>query len=348
MNGFERVAVLIDESKTGRNLLLYVRELSRLQEIREISLLHVIPYQPPASMVAMQASGSAYWVSQDSLKKQEELRAAKRKELELLAREVLPSDAPYTFRTTVLSGSPLYDTLDYTFNESTDLLVVGRHYADDSQTDEQAVMAQRLTRKSACSVLVLPEYNFALPTRLLVPVRDSDCSALALDLACRLAAPTDGLVFALNLYSTRGATGPSGVSEHQESDIPEKLANEENARLRERVDSHGVYVEYICQADPDNRPEDKMLEAVERTNAHAVVIGARGRTGAAGVLLGKVTQRLIAHATVPVFAVKKKGEMIGVVTAVLELSRKSRQPKTDLEPKTEEAVAHATEIPTKS
>lgn len=50
------------------------------------------------------------------------------------------------------------------------------------------------------------------------------------------------------------------------------------------------------------------------------MIGSRGRTGAAGVLLGRVTEQLIRKSTVPVLAAKKKGECIGVLRALLELA----------------------------
>ena len=47
------------------------------------------------------------------------------------------------------------------------------------------------------------------------------------------------------------------------------------------------------------------------------MIGARGRTGAAGVLLGTVTEQLIRKSPSPVLAVKKKGECLGVLRALL-------------------------------
>jgi nucleotide-binding universal stress UspA family protein len=50
-----------------------------------------------------------------------------------------------------------------------------------------------------------------------------------------------------------------------------------------------------------------------------IVIGARGRTGAAGILLGTVTEQLIRVSPVPVLAIKNKGECIGVLRALQQL-----------------------------
>jgi nucleotide-binding universal stress UspA family protein len=322
MTGFERITVLIEQARTGRNLLLYVRELSRLAHTREVELLHVVPYQPSAHMSAIPLDGSGYWVSGEAIRRRDEQIAAKKLELEELSSELLSSTPERQVMTNVLFGSTLYETLDHTMNRETDLLVVGRHFVGDGQADEQATMARRLAMKTSCSVLVLPEQPVSLPTRILVPVRDSECSAQALETACMLASSTAGLVFALNVYTPSEVSTPWMPEGWEPSDLPAARAGEENARLRERIDSHGVYVEYLTQADSENRPEDRMLEAVEKTCAHAVVIGARGRTGAAGVLLGKVTEKLIAKGSVPVFAIKKKGEMLGVLQAVLALTRK--------------------------
>ena len=50
------------------------------------------------------------------------------------------------------------------------------------------------------------------------------------------------------------------------------------------------------------------------------MIGARGRTGTAGVLLGTVTEQLIRKSPSPVLAVKKKGECLGVLRALLVIA----------------------------
>ncbi len=75
-----------------------------------------------------------------------------------------------------------------------------------------------------------------------------------------------------------------------------------------------------CAPDLHDKPVPIILEAIDRLAADAVVIGARGRTGAAGVLLGKVTEQLIRESPVPVLAVKKKGECLGILRALLTLT----------------------------
>ncbi|UCE62029.1 MAG: universal stress protein, partial [Phycisphaerales bacterium] len=68
------------------------------------------------------------------------------------------------------------------------------------------------------------------------------------------------------------------------------------------------------------KPVPVILEELGSGQGRAVVIGARGRTGAAGVLLGTVTEQLIRRSPSPVLAVKKKGECLGVLRALLAIA----------------------------
>ncbi len=63
-----------------------------------------------------------------------------------------------------------------------------------------------------------------------------------------------------------------------------------------------------------------ILEELGSRQDRAVVIGARGRTGAAGVLLGTVTEQLIRRSPSPVLAVKRKGECLGLLRALLVIA----------------------------
>ena len=72
--------------------------------------------------------------------------------------------------------------------------------------------------------------------------------------------------------------------------------------------------------DLHGNPVSVILDALAPVAADLVVIGARGRTGAAGVMLGTVTEQLIRESPVPVLAVKKKGECLGILRALLTLA----------------------------
>jgi len=50
-----------------------------------------------------------------------------------------------------------------------------------------------------------------------------------------------------------------------------------------------------------------------------VVVGARGRTAAVALVLGSVTERLIASTEIPLIAVKKKGTGLSLLDVLFPL-----------------------------
>jgi nucleotide-binding universal stress UspA family protein len=51
-------------------------------------------------------------------------------------------------------------------------------------------------------------------------------------------------------------------------------------------------------------PAERILEYAESKGCDLIVMGTRGRSGLAGLLLGSQVQKVIAHSTCPVLAVK--------------------------------------------
>lgn len=322
MKDFQRIAVLIDEPSWARNLILYSRELMQIDSTKEIHLVHVLPETTEMNVVSLAAAEGITipYPTQTAEERRAAIEAA-RAELTALAGEFFRPEDTVRVEISVLAGSPLYESLSYGMQNDIDLIVLGRHYARGDSRDESATMARRITRKATCSVLVVPEVCDTLPTRILVPVRDSECSALALETACTIAASTKGTVFPYNLFPLQDQiTLLRGPIEEIVASI-EAIAQNECRNLISRVDTRNVQLETICRADRDGNPTAKFIEAADHLAADAIVIGARGRTGAAGILLGKITEKLIEKSTIPVLAVKKKGEQIGVLKAILALAR---------------------------
>ena len=211
----------------------------------------------------------------------------------------------------------MIEILRYAHEKDVDLIMLGRHYGRRVETDDEAVLARRITRKATCSVLVLPEeYRFQADA-IVVPIRDSECSANALEVACGIAATTGATVTALNVFHVTSGYSRVGTTLEEHQALLEAAAMRECARLIKRTDTHGVNVECKCTPDLHGHPVPVILEELGSGQGRAVVIGARGRTGAAGVLLGTVTEQLIRKSPSPVLAVKKKGECVGVLQALL-------------------------------
>ncbi len=155
--------------------------------------------------------------------------------------------------------------------------------------------------------------------RILIPCRDSKCSLRALRTAIEIGRETGAIVEMLNVYRVSTWAAASTTDTDSLYAAFKERAEAECSSLRSKVDFKGVDLTTACIHEADNEAVRVIIARRERFDADLIVIGARGRTGAAGVLLGTVTEQLIKKSPVPVLAVKKKGECLSVVKALQEI-----------------------------
>lgn len=220
----------------------------------------------------------------------------------------------------VVTGPTPVEILRYAMENDIDCLLVGCAPNGRRGAAGGAGLARRLARKATCSVLVVPENARLRVSHVLVPIRDTDCSARATQVACTVASGVRAGVSCLNVFSMGSGHSKTGRSLDEVIERLKTVAEQEARRMLVRVETDGASPEVRVALDPHSSPVEIILEECEKTGADLIVIGSRGRTGAAGVLLGKVTEQLIAECRLPVLAVKRKGEQIGILQALLSLA----------------------------
>ena len=303
MERYERILVCIDRSVYDAPVLRYAGGRSRAAVSKEVHFLHVLD--------------DTKRISHDTPEDPSPPTDLPVEALQAFVEEHFSGHGQEHLRCEVIRGSPLIEIVRYAHEKDADLIILGRHYGHRGAIDDEAVLARRITRKATCSVLVLPEeYQFQADA-IVVPIRDSACSANALEVACDIAATTGATVTALNVFHVTSGYSRVGATLEKHQALLEAAATRECARVIKKTDTHGVNVECKCTPDLHGKPVPVILEELGSGQGRAVVIGARGRTGAAGVLLGTVTEQLIRKSPSPVLAVKKKGECVGVLRAML-------------------------------
>ena len=306
MRRYERILVGIDRPERDVRMLAYVRDIARLAESKEIYLLHVSQKKDGETAAPAGEIANEGQITPETLSD--------------LAAEHLRGNGTYQYRCEVVRGTPLIEMLRLAHDKDIDLIVIGRHYGRIHEADDEALLARRITRKATCSVLALPEKYQSTKGTILVPVRNSECSANALDTACGIGQIANAMVVALNVYQVHTGYSRVGTTLEEHQALLKTAAEHEHDVLLKRIGSSHAEVQCKCVPDLHGKPVPIILEAVSDLAADMVVIGARGRTGAAGVLLGTVTEQLIRESPVPVLAVKKKGECLGILRALLALA----------------------------
>jgi nucleotide-binding universal stress UspA family protein len=298
MNRFQKILVCISHPEADARRLQYVSALTRLAESKEVHLLHVVSGESGGGFGQPMGGGVTLQT------------------LNLLAEDNLEKGTVCKDLCEIREGTPLLEILKYAHEKDIDLVVIGGGGPDPGH---DADLARRITRKATCSVLVLPEGAPISAKKILVPIRDSECSANALETACRAAKATGGEVVALNVFRVHSDM-VSDASLDDQIEKYRKLAEEESQSLLDKIFTEGIPVRIECSPNIYDRAMEVILDAIEKEGADLVAIGARGRTGAAGVLLGTTTEKLIRLTPIPLIAVKKKGEVFGVLDAIMTIA----------------------------
>ncbi len=205
------------------------------------------------------------------------------------------------------SSEVLDGMLEHMLSSDSDLLVLGAH---------RRVLASRAAMLAPASVLMIPENSTLLFNRILVPVDFSPSSAHALRCANELG--REGTVVALAVECDEDpwlewASDHGRVERH----LPEFVAETGllNAQCRVApLNRDGI--------PPSSRIEGAdiattILDQAREIKASLIVMGTRGRTASASLLLGSVTEQVMQRATLPVLAFKEPGSPMGLADALL-------------------------------
>lgn len=321
MEHYKKILVCIDRPERDESMLQYTKNIAATANSDEIHLLHVTPHywENPEVQFFPYAGG----VMVPPLSEPGQLTDEEKQVLNNLKRigeDHFGSLSQTELICDVISGSPLYEIIQYTMDKDIDLVVVGRHFGAASQKGDKAVLARRITRKATCSVLTLPEDCMSDQPKILVPARNSECSSNALEEACSIAAAQKGDVEVLNVYQVYSGYVTMSTDLKKHLDKLQSNAKQECSQLIERSQLYDVQVSVQTFPDFDHDPVPVILARLNRIQGNLIVIGARGRTGTAGVLLGTITEQLIKKSPAPVLAVKKKGECLTFVKALLNVA----------------------------
>jgi nucleotide-binding universal stress UspA family protein len=201
--------------------------------------------------------------------------------------------------------------LEFAAEQSTDLVVVGHRRNRSGRRS----MARRLAMKAPCSLLLIPEGAPARLDRILAAVDFSAASALALSVATALARHRGiGKCHALHVFFEDALGGP-GVGG-------------EGRRLREftefasPLDLNDVDVRPIFAEGASVSPTIQRVAAADQ--ADLIVMGTRGRSPAAAVLLGSESEQTLTESPIPVLVVKHRGERVGLLEILLDRDLRSR------------------------
>jgi len=288
MHRFRQLAVGLSRQESDAGLIRYAAMICSLGTVQDVRFVHVLP--------AASGKGSA-----DHGRVQAELHESARQSL-----AGIPGGPRVSCD--VLSGPLTDQLLAYTAQQQIDLLLVGH---GRGQSGRRA-LARRLAMKAPCSVWMAPQDSPPQVSAILAPVDFSEHAADTVRVACSLARLSGAArCLALHVYFNEAVVtyeGYDAVLRGQEEEAWQKFIAP--------IDCQGVAVTPLFEES--SHVAHAIGRVAEREGADLIVMGTRGRSRSAAILLGSVTEEMIIDAKVPLLAIKHFGARIGVLQALLD------------------------------
>lgn len=218
----------------------------------------------------------------------------------------------------VKEGQLAKKILKFANEKSVDMILVGRKV----ELQGTGVIAQRLARRTNCSLFIIPEKSNPKIKKILAPSDFSDYSRDAMEEAIAIAEKSGEKV---EITCQNVFTVPSGhdFSVKSNEEFVSSMLNHAEASYKKfirKIDSRQVKVTPVYTKDEDDDPVEDIIHLAKEINADAIVIGAKGRTAASALFLGSMAERLIQmNNKFPLLVSRPKGANAGVVEYILEI-----------------------------
>lgn len=217
----------------------------------------------------------------------------------------------------VTEGSPLPALLHWSKVKAIDLILVGKK----ETLEGSGVIPKRLARRSACSILFVPE-TFPIRLReIIVGVDFSENSERAFGQALDLAEQVDGCgVLVHNVYEVPQGYHASGKSFEEFAQVMKGHAEKYYEKFIAKVDRRGVRVRPAFTLSQEKRPAQTFCRSSVEHKADMMLITSRGRTRFAALLLGSFAESMVMEdVRVPMLILKDKNKNMGVLDALLNV-----------------------------
>ncbi len=189
-----------------------------------------------------------------------------------------------------------------------DLVIIGRNPAIDGQPGWGS-SRRKLLRLTTCSVLVVPHGSKVDFSRAVCGMDFSQCARAALGVACGIADSVD----AVYQYDPQAVVEAGRKQEEFRSQV---AANAR--RILEKDIIPGVLADALTRPNLVVHPGGKVAEVLIRYAGEApIVMGSRGLTPLAALLLGSSADRVAGRALGPVFIVRRKGSVLGLLEGLM-------------------------------
>ncbi|GGZ18578.1 universal stress protein [Echinicola pacifica] len=214
-------------------------------------------------------------------------------------------------------GNPMDTLLKWTKIKNVDFIVMGRK----SELEGSGKLPKRIAQKAPSSIFFVTEDMGSHNSlqHFLVPVDFSDHTEVVMEKVEDFIKENENAkIRYVHLFEVPIGYHKTGKSYEEFAEIMEQNARKEFQKM---VENHHLEA-YPCDfiLNKDSIKADDILEDAQKQNIDLIIIGSRGRSNSAALLLGSVAERLVQiNYKVPMLVMKKKGENMSFIQALLNI-----------------------------
>ncbi len=295
--------VALDLSKMDDILLNNIHKISQLLGLSKVYFTHISHHH----FIPMEIAES---YPKLAVPKKEDIK----KDLEIkLSSLPLPSE----LKTEIIveEGHLMESLLKLLKTKKVDYLVMGRK----KELEGSGAFAKKIAQKSPCSVFFIPESISDIQFQhFLVPLDFSRHSELILKKIEGFTTEEEPTIRCLHVYHVPIGYHKTGKSFNEFSKIMHKNAIEEYKKFIKKHRFKEYPCDFILKGNEHNA--DHIFHDGQKRKADLIVMGSRGRSGSAAILLGSVAEKVtfINH-EIPLLILKQKGENMGFLEALFKI-----------------------------
>lgn len=210
---------------------------------------------------------------------------------------------------------PLDTVLRWAKIKDVDLIVMGRK----ETLRGTGALANGVAKKAPCSVMLLQEKRPAgLPKKIMVPTDFSKHNHMIYDFGERIADQLNAQFVPVHIFEVPHGYSKTGKSYEEFAEIMKENAKKDFQTFVANHDHPELECDFILSEGDD--PGELLLKEAMKIGADMFIMGSRGRTKSAAILLGSTAEKLIkANNVLPMLIFKKKGETMGFFDALFRL-----------------------------
>ncbi|WP_194973544.1 universal stress protein [Aquiflexum lacus] len=303
MKNFEKAMVGLDLTEMDEILIPKISAVSGILGIQKIYFIHVskdlsLPEEVKKNFPDLVAPAD---------------EAIKSEIKSLLASSNFPKNIEIEI--VVEEGNPMSTVLRWAKIKDVDLMIMGRKKV----LEGSGSLAKSLAQKAPCSVMFIPELvNIKIPERILVPMDFSAHSHFTFQFAEKAAEEFNSTIFGLHLYEVPSGYYKTGKSFDEFAEIMKSHAKNDYEKFLEKY-AHNPFECMFVLNDSGNEGRF-IIDKANELNIDLILMGSRGRTSSAAVLLGSIAEKLVqANNEVPMLIFKKKGETMSFFDALMKI-----------------------------